>query len=92
MSANDVHGNFSTAIQFWRGIELPALQKQLDQQGLSIVENQKDGLVSRKKLAEQTRGLFEPWHSPVSVLNPPHRIQKDIGRAEATANQGLAER
>ncbi|KAG1162108.1 hypothetical protein G6F37_002450 [Rhizopus arrhizus] len=46
---------FSTAISYWNGIQLPNLQKELDQQGLTIVENQKDGLVSRKKLAEQTR-------------------------------------
>lgn len=48
---------FSTAINYWNGIQLSNLQKELDQQGLTIVENQKDGLVSRKKLAEQTRGL-----------------------------------
>ncbi|RCH91047.1 hypothetical protein CU098_010767, partial [Rhizopus stolonifer] len=46
---------FSTAINYWNGIQLSNLQKELDQQGLTIVENQKDGLVSRKKLAEQTR-------------------------------------
>ncbi|KAI9280659.1 hypothetical protein BY458DRAFT_288404 [Sporodiniella umbellata] len=46
---------FSTAISYWNGIHLSNLQKELDQQGLAIVENQKDGLVSRKKLAEQTR-------------------------------------
>ncbi|KAL1934315.1 hypothetical protein VTP01DRAFT_6497 [Rhizomucor pusillus] len=55
MAATDIQGNFSTAIQFWKGVGLPALQRQLDHQGLTIVENQKDGLVSRKKLAEQTR-------------------------------------
>ncbi|KAI8968413.1 CASP C terminal-domain-containing protein [Mycotypha africana] len=47
--------SFGSAIQYWRGIQLVNLQKELDQQGLTIVENQKDGLVSRKKLAEQTR-------------------------------------
>ncbi|KAG0162584.1 hypothetical protein DFQ30_001687, partial [Apophysomyces sp. BC1015] len=47
--------SFSSAIQFWKSANLPNLQKELDQQGLSIVENQKDGLISRKKLAEQTR-------------------------------------
>ncbi|KAI7902143.1 CASP C terminal-domain-containing protein [Cokeromyces recurvatus] len=46
---------FSSAIQYWKEIQLSNLQKELDQQGLVIVENQKDGLVSRKKLAEQTR-------------------------------------
>ncbi|KAI7887707.1 CASP C terminal-domain-containing protein [Mucor mucedo] len=47
--------NFSSAIHYWKGIQLSNLQKELDQQGLAIVEKQKDGLVSRKKLAEQTR-------------------------------------
>lgn len=47
---------FSSAIQYWKSIQLATLQKELDQQGLTIVEKQKDGLVSRKKLAEQTRG------------------------------------
>ncbi len=37
-------------------INLHELQKTLDKQGLEIVENQKDNLVGRKKLAEQTRG------------------------------------
>ncbi|CAO3638102.1 unnamed protein product [Mucor fragilis] len=46
---------FSSAIHYWKGIQLSNLQKELDQQGLAIVEKQKDGLVSRKKLAEQTR-------------------------------------
>ncbi|KAL7310460.1 hypothetical protein PS15m_009957 [Mucor circinelloides] len=46
---------FSSAIHYWKGIQLSTLQKELDQQGLAIVEKQKDGLVSRKKLAEQTR-------------------------------------
>ncbi|KAI9022799.1 CASP C terminal-domain-containing protein [Phycomyces nitens] len=53
MTLND--SSFATAIQFWKGVHLPELQKELDQQGLAVVENQKDGLVSRKKLAEQTR-------------------------------------
>ncbi|KAJ3192666.1 hypothetical protein HK101_006149 [Irineochytrium annulatum] len=36
-------------------INLGALQKDLDAQGLEIVENQKEGLQTRKKLAEQTK-------------------------------------
>ncbi|KAI8329959.1 CASP C terminal-domain-containing protein [Chlamydoabsidia padenii] len=47
--------NFEAVIQFWKGIRLTTLQQDLDEQGLAIVDNQKDGLVSRKKLAEQTR-------------------------------------
>lgn len=37
-------------------INLGELQKTLDKQGLEIVENQKENMVGRKKLAEQTRG------------------------------------
>lgn len=35
------------------------LQKTLDKQGIEIVENQKENMVGRKKLAEQTRGESE---------------------------------
>jgi hypothetical protein len=49
--------SFSSAINFWKNASLSSLQKELDQQGLEIVEKQKDGLISRKKLAEQTRGI-----------------------------------
>jgi hypothetical protein len=48
--------SFSSAISFWKNANLGSLQNELDQQGLEIVEKQKDGLISRKKLAEQTRG------------------------------------
>ncbi|KAI8065111.1 CASP C terminal-domain-containing protein [Gongronella butleri] len=47
--------SYSAAIQYWKGVNLNAVQRDLDEQGLAIVENQKDGLVSRKRLAEQTR-------------------------------------
>ncbi|KAI9288837.1 CASP C terminal-domain-containing protein [Umbelopsis sp. AD052] len=47
--------SFSSAISFWKNANLSSLQNELDQQGLEIVEKQKDGLISRKKLAEQTR-------------------------------------
>ncbi|KAH8554201.1 CASP C terminal-domain-containing protein [Umbelopsis sp. PMI_123] len=47
--------SFSSAISFWKNANLGSLQNELDQQGLEIVEKQKDGLISRKKLAEQTR-------------------------------------
>ena len=62
------HSNFSNAIEFWRGVGLPTLQRQLDQQGLSIVENQKDGLMSRKKLAEQTRGMMHNNHPEIKIV------------------------
>lgn len=37
-------------------INLSELQKTLDSQGLEIIDNQKENMVGRKKLAEQTRG------------------------------------
>jgi homeobox protein cut-like len=52
--------SFSSAINFWKNANLSSLQTGLDQQGLEIVEKQKDGLISRKKLAEQTRGIGLP--------------------------------
>ncbi|KAK4054157.1 hypothetical protein OIV83_001183 [Microbotryomycetes sp. JL201] len=47
--------NFSAALKVWGDINLHELQKTLDKQGLEIVENQKENMVGRKKLAEQTR-------------------------------------
>ncbi|KAK4054374.1 hypothetical protein OIO90_003607 [Microbotryomycetes sp. JL221] len=47
--------NFSAALKVWGDINLHELQKVLDKQGLEIVENQKENMVGRKKLAEQTR-------------------------------------
>ncbi|PLW23037.1 hypothetical protein PCASD_11030 [Puccinia coronata f. sp. avenae] len=47
--------DFSLALATWRDINLSTLQKSLDTSGLEIVENQKDSLMGRKKLAEQTR-------------------------------------
>jgi hypothetical protein len=39
-------------------INLSDLQKSLDTTALELVENQKENLVGRKKLAEQTRGRY----------------------------------
>ncbi len=39
-------------------INLSELQKSLDSTALELVENQKENMVGRKKLAEQTRGAF----------------------------------
>ncbi|ORY89725.1 CASP C terminal-domain-containing protein [Leucosporidium creatinivorum] len=47
--------NFSAALKVWGDINLHELQKTLDKQGIEIVENQKENMVGRKKLAEQTR-------------------------------------
>ncbi len=40
------------------------LQKTLDAQGLEIIDNQKENMMGRKKLAEQTRGKLPK--SPLS--------------------------
>jgi hypothetical protein len=40
-------------------IDLTETQKQLDKTALDLVESQKENLVGRKKLAEQTRGKYE---------------------------------
>ncbi|KAK8853171.1 hypothetical protein IAR55_003872 [Kwoniella newhampshirensis] len=47
--------NFSAALTTWKEINLSELQKSLDATALELVENQKENLVGRKKLAEQTR-------------------------------------
>ncbi|KAJ3415731.1 hypothetical protein HDV05_004195, partial [Chytridiales sp. JEL 0842] len=44
-----------TLIQSVADINLTSLQKELDLQGLEIVDNQKESLQSRKKLADQTK-------------------------------------
>ncbi|ORY33495.1 putative Golgi vesicle transport-related protein [Naematelia encephala] len=47
--------NFSAALTTWKEINLSDLQKSLDSTALELVENQKENMVGRKKLAEQTR-------------------------------------
>ena len=38
-------------------INLSELQKTLDAQGVELVENQKESMVSRKALSERTKGV-----------------------------------
>jgi len=47
--------SYQSAIKIWEQINLVELQKTLDEQGLKIINNQKESLASRKQLAEQTR-------------------------------------
>ncbi|TBU33882.1 CASP C terminal-domain-containing protein [Dichomitus squalens] len=47
--------NFSGALATWKNINLAELQKTLDAQGIEVVENQKEGVVGRKALADRTR-------------------------------------
>jgi hypothetical protein len=55
-----------TSSVFNTEINLAELQKTLDAQGLEIVDNQKENMVGRKKLAEQTRGKSTPVSSKSS--------------------------
>lgn len=48
-------GAFSKALQAWIEIDLPSLQKELDEQALEIKEDQKSSLISRKSLASKTK-------------------------------------
>lgn len=47
--------DFSTALASWREIQLPGVQSSLETLCPSLIDAQKDALLSRKKLAEQTR-------------------------------------
>lgn len=46
---------FSSALEFWTKTNLPDIQKQLDDQGIEIKEDQKLSLLSRKNLATKTK-------------------------------------
>ncbi|KAH8926352.1 hypothetical protein BT69DRAFT_1278921 [Atractiella rhizophila] len=75
--------NFAAALSTWKSIDLGNLQKTLDGQGIEIVQQQKDSLVGRKKLAEATRefkkisdeekvqafkGLLKSYQSEIDAL------------------------
>lgn len=47
--------SFKTALQTWAEIDLLSLQKQLDEQGLELKNEQKTSLSSRKNLATKTK-------------------------------------
>ncbi|MBW0526833.1 hypothetical protein O181_066548 [Austropuccinia psidii MF-1] len=82
---------FSQALATWREINLSSLQKTLDASGLEIVENQKDSLLGRKKLAEQTRefkkmsdeekvggfkGLLKAYQAEIDALTKRSKISE----------------
>lgn len=46
---------FENALQTWTELDLPAVQKKLDDQGLELKQDQKLSLSSRKELAQKTR-------------------------------------
>lgn len=47
--------NFDVAVKTWKDVALPQLQKSMDTTALEMVELQKENMIGRKKLAEQTR-------------------------------------
>ena len=61
-------GNTSLAIPSpFIEIDLTETQKQLDKTALDLVESQKENLVGRKKLAEQTRGTCKVVYRPTDT-------------------------
>ena len=52
-------------------INLHELQKTLDAQGIEIVENQKENVLSRKSLAERTKGIPPPDPLPPPLTPTP---------------------
>jgi homeobox protein cut-like len=51
-------------------VNLSELQKQLDTQGLEIVDNQKESVVGRKSLADKTKGeQMMPYVYRAQVIN-----------------------
>ena len=48
----------ANAIIIQTDVNLSDLQKQLDAQGIEIVDNQKESVVGRKALADKTKGAW----------------------------------
>ncbi|CAL8464232.1 g3767 [Coccomyxa elongata] len=51
------HSSITAVYNFWKDFELEAFRHKLDEQGLTIAENQELSLTSRRKLAETTRDV-----------------------------------
>ncbi|KAF4620628.1 hypothetical protein D9613_000431 [Agrocybe pediades] len=47
--------NFAAALATWKDVNLTELQRNLDKQGVELVDNQKENVVGRKALAEKTK-------------------------------------
>ncbi|KAJ1937841.1 hypothetical protein EC988_007762, partial [Linderina pennispora] len=43
------------ALEYWKGVDLTSLLRDLDKTGIAIVENQKTSLQERRKLADKTK-------------------------------------
>lgn len=46
---------FNSALEFWTQLDLPSLQKRLDDQGIEIKDDSKNSLMNRKNLATKTK-------------------------------------
>lgn len=55
LAAPPTASDFSTSLSTWREVNLPAIQSSLETLCPSLISAQKDALLSRKRLAEQTR-------------------------------------
>ncbi|KAJ2627066.1 hypothetical protein GGF44_004840, partial [Coemansia sp. RSA 1694] len=51
----DDEGVLAGALEYWRGINLAALLRELDDAGLAIIDNQKSSLQERRRLSERTK-------------------------------------
>ncbi|BDA49351.1 Protein CASP [Coccomyxa sp. Obi] len=57
VAARSSHSSTTAVYNFWKDFELEAFRHKLDEQGLTIAENQELSLKSRRKLAETTRDV-----------------------------------
>ena len=55
LAASSSASDFSSCLSSWREVNLPILQNSLATLCPTLIESQKDALLSRKRLAEQTR-------------------------------------
>ncbi|VEU23757.1 DEKNAAC104953 [Brettanomyces naardenensis] len=68
---NDSTGLFDKALETWSMIDLPRLQKELDQYGLEFQDYQKESLVGRKQLATKTKSFKRlTQEEKVGEINP----------------------
>ncbi|KAJ2448981.1 hypothetical protein GGF42_004925, partial [Coemansia sp. RSA 2424] len=51
----DDEGVLAGALEYWRGINLATLLRELDDAGLAIIDNQKSSLQERRRLSERTK-------------------------------------
>ncbi|KAJ2421798.1 hypothetical protein GGF41_003730, partial [Coemansia sp. RSA 2531] len=55
MTSNIEESVLAGALEYWRGVNLASLLRELDEAGLAIVDNQKTSLQERRRLAEKTK-------------------------------------